>query len=84
TLIGEIAGARRTWFQLPAGQTARLRRLVADARGVPPPRPGIAPRAELYTLHIADSRSENIQGPMRRPLASLISYLSGLMLTYCC
>ena len=84
TLIGEISGARRTWFRLPAGQTARLRRLVAGARSVPPPRPGIAPRAELYTLHIADSRSENIQGPMRRQLASLVSYLSGLMLTYCC
>ncbi len=84
TLIGEISGARRTWFHLPAGQDAQLHRLVAGARGVPPPRPGTAPRAELYTLHIAGERSENIQGPMPRPLASLVNYLSGLMLTYCC
>lgn len=84
TLIGEISGARRTWFQLSAPQTARLRRLVAAARSMPPSRPGIAPRAELYTLHISGERSENIQGPMARPLASLVNYLSGLMLTYCC
>lgn len=84
TLIGEQVGAIRKSFQLPAPEAARLRRLVAGARSVRPPPPGIAPRDVLYTLHISRGPAENIQGPMHGRLAALVHLLSGLMFTYCC
>jgi hypothetical protein len=83
TLIGEITGAVRKSFQLPAPQAAVLRRLVADARSVRPP-PRSDPRAVFYTLHISGGAAANIQGRMPRRLAALVHFLSGLMLTYCC
>lgn len=83
TLIGEQVGARQRPFTLPPGQAALLRRLVAAARGVAPPRhPDV--KATLYTLTISGERSENVQGAMAKPLAALVSFLSGLTLTYCC
>jgi hypothetical protein len=84
TLIGESVGAERKAVQLPAVQTAHLRTLVTHAESVRPPRPGIAPRATLYTLHIAGRPAENIQGPARPPLHALVAFLSGVMFTYCC
>ncbi len=83
TLIGEISGAIRKPFRLPPDQTARLRRLVAAARPVARPASG-DPRAELYTLHISGMPSANIQGRMPKPLAALVHFLSGLMLSQCC
>ena len=84
TLIGEQVGAVRTPFRLAPARAALLRRLVAGARSVEPPPQGAAPRATLYTLHIRGEPGENLQGPMRRPLARLVGFLSGLMLRYCC
>ena len=83
TLIGEQVGARQRPFQLPLRQTALLRRLVAAARGVAPPRHP-DPKATLYTLTISGEPSENVQGSMAKPLAGLVNFLSGLTLTYCC
>jgi hypothetical protein len=61
-LIGEIAGAKRTSFKLPARDLASLRRLLAAARGVKAPAKHVL-TAELYSLHIARLPSEAIQGP---------------------
>jgi hypothetical protein len=83
TLIGEVSGATRKDFRLPARQGALMRRLVARARTVAPPARS-NPRAELYTLYITGEPSANIQGPARKPLAALIDYLSSLMMNYCC
>lgn len=83
TLIGEISGAIRKPFQLPPDQAALLRRLVAAARPVSRSTTGDA-HAELYTLDIPGMPSANIQGRTPKPLAALIHFLSGLMLTYCC
>jgi hypothetical protein len=83
SLIAEISGAVRRSFHLPAPQAARLRRLLGAARRAPSPR-GRDPRAELYTLHISGEPTAAIQGSMPKPLRALVSYLSGLMLTYCC
>jgi hypothetical protein len=83
TLIGEITGAVRTSFQLPAPQVAVLRRLVAGARSVRPP-PRSDPHAVFYTLHISGGTAANIQGRMPKRLAALVHFLSALMQTYCC
>lgn len=83
TLIGELAGAPRRTFQLPARQAALLRRLVVRARGAGVPS-WINPRAKYYTLHIRGEQALVIEGPMPRRLAALVNFLSGLMFTYCC
>jgi hypothetical protein len=83
TLIGEQVGARQRPFQLSSVQAQQLRRLVAAARGVSPPR-HTDPKATLYTLAISGKPSENVQGAMARPLAALVNFLSGLMQGYCC
>lgn len=83
TLIGEETGALRKDFQLPAGQAASLRRLVAGARTVRAPRPN-DPHATLYTLHIAGEPAANLQGHTPAPLTALVTFLSNLMLHYCC
>lgn len=83
TLIGEQVGARQRPFQLSARQAGQLRRLVAAARGVSPPR-HTDPKATLYTLAISGRPSENVQGAAARPLAALVNFLGALMLNYCC
>jgi hypothetical protein len=83
TLIGEIAGAKRTSFKLPASGMASLRRLLAAARGVKPPATHVL-TAELYSLHVAHLPSEAIQGPAPPQLRRLIVFLSALMTNYCC
>ena len=83
TLIGEISGAERTSFKLPARQLASLRRLLAAARGDKPPAKLVA-SAEQYTLHIPGRGSEVVEGPAPGQLRRLIAFLSALMTTYCC
>ena len=83
TLIGEVSGAIRKPFRLPARQARILRQLVALARTVKPPAQS-DPRAELYTLYITGQPSANIEGRAPKRLTSLIHFLAGLMMTYCC
>jgi hypothetical protein len=83
TLIGEQTGATQKSFQLSARQAAALRRLVAGARTVRPPRPN-DPRATLYTLHIAGLPAENLEGRTPPRLTALATFLANLMLTECC
>ena len=82
TLIGEIAGALQKGFRLSPSQLAHLRHLIVQAEPVTPP--DTAAANYLYTLHIGGRPSEKIQGPMPRALAQLVTFLSNLMLTYCC
>jgi hypothetical protein len=51
SLMGEIGGAPQRSFRLPPDQLAKLRRLIAAARTIPPPADETM-GAELYTLHI--------------------------------
>lgn len=83
TLIGEISGAERRSFRLPARQASTLRRLVTRARPVPQPT-AHDPRAELYSVRIAGAPSKTVQGRARAQLEALVRFLSGLMQTYCC
>lgn len=83
TLIGEQTGATQKSFQLSARQAAALRRLVAGARTVRPPRPN-DPHAMLYTLHIAGLPGENLEGRTPPRLTALVTFLGNLMLTECC
>ena len=83
TLIGEISGAERRFFRLPASQAATLRDLVDRARVTPQPRAHDL-RAELYSIRIAGAPSKTVQGPARLPLEALVRFLGGLMRTYCC
>ena len=83
TLIGEIAGAVRKRFVLPAAQAAKVRQLVRAARTVAPPRPH-DPQAQLYTLTLPGLPAESLQGTTPPALTALTGYLSGLMFNYCC
>lgn len=83
TLIGEQTGATQKPFRLSPRQAATLRRLVAGARTVTPPRPS-DPHAVLYTLHIAGLPAENLQGRTPQALTALTDFLSDLMLSQCC
>ena len=83
TIIGEIAGAQRRRLTLPPSQTAKLRRLVAAARRVAPPRPH-NPQAQLYTLTLPGLPAESLQGTTPPALTALTGYLSGLMFNDCC
>jgi hypothetical protein len=82
SLIGEISGAPQRSFKLPPDQLSMLRRLIASAPSTAPLREIVGP--EIYTLHVSGRAAENLSGPLPKPLAALVGFLSNLMLTYCC